>query len=287
MRKSNRTSPARRRGARAKRKVLRSLRVTKPAGLPLEQILVKGDLQDLSLGERKDYYLAVCKSLKLNPLTRPFEFIWVEDNSHPHATKFKLILYAKKDCTDQLRKIQKVSVVSSRVIFDGTFYMATCEVKDHKGRTDISTGVVFAQNLKGQDAANGQMWAETKAKRRATLSICGLGMLDESELDTMSGYGAVSPEGRIIQPIETISTETLEQIVARKTAGVRTVTAILWVPYGEGQYSIIAVGKLWEDNVDLFRKYWKPEVGKWVVDSAQLADLAKQFAGRGVLFEKG
>ena len=29
------------------------------------------------------------------------------------------------------------------------------------------------------------MKAETKAKRRATLSICGLGMLDETEIETI------------------------------------------------------------------------------------------------------
>ena len=31
------------------------------------------------------------------------------------------------------------------------------------------------------------MKAKTKAKRRVTLSICGLGILDESEADTMPG----------------------------------------------------------------------------------------------------
>jgi hypothetical protein len=34
------------------------------------------------------------------------------------------------------------------------------------------------------------MKCETKAKRRVTLSICGLGMLDEAELDTVNaGFG--------------------------------------------------------------------------------------------------
>ena len=35
------------------------------------------------------------------------------------------------------------------------------------------------------------MKAETKAKRRATLSICGLGLLDESEVETIPGAHAV------------------------------------------------------------------------------------------------
>src|SRR5690606_25662498 len=39
--------------------------------------------------------------------------------------------------------------------------------------------------LKGEALANLRMKAVTKAKRRVTLSICGLGILDESELDTL------------------------------------------------------------------------------------------------------
>ena len=41
--------------------------------------------------------------------------------------------------------------------------------------------------LKGDALANGLMKAETKAKRRCTLSLCGLGMLDESEIETIPG----------------------------------------------------------------------------------------------------
>ena len=42
-------------------------------------------------------------------------------------------------------------------------------------------GVVSIAGLKGEALANAMMKAETKAKRRATLSICGLGWMDEVE----------------------------------------------------------------------------------------------------------
>jgi hypothetical protein len=49
-------------------------------------------------------------------------------------------------------------------------------------------------NLRGEALANALMRAETKAKRRVTLSIAGLGWLDETELDTMpQGPHAVMP----------------------------------------------------------------------------------------------
>jgi hypothetical protein len=53
------------------------------------------------------------------------------------------------------------------------------------GRRDESTGAVYVANKKGDDLCNTYMRGETKAKRRVTLSICGLGILDESELDTL------------------------------------------------------------------------------------------------------
>jgi hypothetical protein len=44
---------------------------------------------------------------------------------------------------------------------------------------------VTVGGLKGESKANAMMKAETKAKRRVTLSICGLGMLDETEVETI------------------------------------------------------------------------------------------------------
>jgi hypothetical protein len=44
------------------------------------------------------------------------------------------------------------------------------------------------------------MKAESKAKRRVTLSICGLGMLDESETDTIGAYKKVDvTTGEVIE----------------------------------------------------------------------------------------
>ncbi len=51
-------------------------------------------------------------------------------------------------------------------------------------RHDDDVGVVCVDKLKGEDKANALMKAVTKAKRRATLSICGLGGIpDESEIE--------------------------------------------------------------------------------------------------------
>lgn len=158
-----------------------STSVARPLGA-MERVLIGGDLSRLSEQERLDYYKATCESLGLNPLTKPFSYLHLNG---------KLQLYAMRDCTDQLRKIHVISVkIVSREVVEGV-YVVTSQAKTPEGREDESIGAVplgdDKQNpLKPADRANAMMKAETKAKRRVTLSICGLGMLDESELDTIS-----------------------------------------------------------------------------------------------------
>src|SRR5262249_38485339 len=56
--------------------------------------------------------------------------------------------------------------------------------KDVDGRDDEDLGsVAFPQGLRGEARANAILKCVTKAKRRVTLSICGLGFLDETAVD--------------------------------------------------------------------------------------------------------
>jgi len=96
-------------------------------------------------------------------------------------------LYALRSCTDQLRSIHKVSVEELTETEREGVFIVTAKVKNGEGRTDIAKGAVNISGLKGEPVANALMKAETKAKRRATLSICGLGMLDETEVETIPG----------------------------------------------------------------------------------------------------
>jgi hypothetical protein len=64
-------------------------------------------------------------------------------------------------------------------------YIVTARARTRDGREDESTGAVTIGNLKGDALCNALMKAETKSKRRVTLSIAGLGWLDETELDTI------------------------------------------------------------------------------------------------------
>jgi len=163
----------------------------------IEKVLLEGNLTPLNADDRLRYYKAVCMSLGLNPLTKPFAYIQLNG---------KLTLYALRDCTEQLRKLHGVSVTKSTRSTENDLAVVEVEVRNREGRTDTGTGAVPIFNLKGEALANALMKAETKAKRRATLSICGLGFLDESELDTMRGsYQMVTPGGRIVDEQNQIS----------------------------------------------------------------------------------
>ncbi|WP_400190711.1 hypothetical protein [Hymenobacter sp. B81] len=149
----------------------------------IEKLVLAGDLSKMDPAARVAYYLQLCESLKLNPHTQPFQILRLSG---------KEVMYATKSCTEQLRKLNGVSVTKLETAQPAGLLVVTAYVRDKKGRTDASTGAVVLEGLKGEALANAYMKAETKAKRRATLSICGLGMLDESELDTLKGAQPVA-----------------------------------------------------------------------------------------------
>jgi hypothetical protein len=239
----------------------------------------------LSLEQRAAYYTMVCKSLKLNPLTRPFEYIWFQ--SHENAAP-RLTLYATKNCTDQLRKLHKVSIVRVDSNYDGVFCVATAEVKDKTGRTDVDTGVVFAENMRGQELGNAKMWSCTKAKRRATLSICGLGMLDESELPGLPSYRLTTPGGRQIEELSPAASgheETQEEVLARKMAAYTP--KLTWKWFNESQTARIEGSPvLLEKQHDLLRRFWSANAGGFVANTDQLEWLRIELGERGVPFEE-
>jgi hypothetical protein len=132
--------------------------------------------------------------LKLNPLTRPFDYL---------SLNGKIVLYAKRECTEQLRQIHGVNLtIKAREVTEGR-YVVTAMATLSNGRQDESIGAVPIEGLKGENRSNAMMKAETKAKRRVTLSICGLAFLDESEVDSVrrASHVAIDPQtGEVLSP---------------------------------------------------------------------------------------
>ncbi len=148
----------------------------------VERVIVAGDLSKLTPEERKDYYFGVCQSVGLNPYTKPFEYIVLNN---------KLTLYALKGAADQLRRLYGISITDTRTQLQDGLVIVTVTGTDARGRVDSEIGAVVLPSG-GEARANALMKALTKAKRRLTLSMCGLGMLDDSEVDSIPGAQRVS-----------------------------------------------------------------------------------------------
>ena len=165
----------------------------------VEHVLLHGDLSQLDPQQRVSYYGAVCDSVGLNPLTKPFEFITLNG---------KLVLYALRAATDQLRAIHEVSIqFTAREVVEDS-YVVTARATLPNGRSDEAIGAVAIAGLKGEARANAMMKAETKAKRRVTLAIVGLGMLDESEVATIPDVSVSPPTPTVVDA------ETGEEVAA-------------------------------------------------------------------------
>lgn len=161
-------------------------------GSLVERVVMAGDLSKLTPRDRTLYYRAVCDSVGLNPLTRPFNYLQLSG---------KLVLYANKDCADQLRQLRGVSIHKVEREQIGGLFVVTAYARDKEGREDSDMGAVSTENLKGDALANAMLKAITKAKRRVTLSICGLGMLDETEVETIPEAAKVdAAEVEAIEP---------------------------------------------------------------------------------------
>ena len=161
----------------------------------LESVVVDGDLANLSSADRLSYYAKVCDSMGLNPLTKPFEYIRLNG---------KLILYAGKNCTDQLCNNRGINIdLEEGKIMEGVYMIHAHATLG--GRSTTSTGAVPIGGIKGEALANAMMKAETKAKRRAVLSLVGLSMLDGTEVETIPDREAVVVDqatGEIMAPPE-------------------------------------------------------------------------------------
>lgn len=144
----------------------------------LEKVITSNDLSGLSSFEKVQHIKNVCESLGLNPLTKPIQLLKFQG---------KEIAYFTKDATEQLRKKNNISLKIRETKIEEGIYIVLVDAKTPDGREDSSTGAISIKGLSGDNLCNALLKAETKAKRRVTLSICGLGFTDESEIDSMNG----------------------------------------------------------------------------------------------------
>jgi hypothetical protein len=161
----------------------------------LGRVISTGDLSKLPWIEKIAYYKAVCDSMGLNPLTRPLEYVRLRGRNGQEGRE---VLYVRKEATDQLRAIHKVSITKVEEVLEGDLFKVTVYGRTADGREDVEIGITSVRNLVGQDLADARMKASTKAKRRLTLSLVGLGIFPEEEEVQMTHHKAPWSGGKVL-----------------------------------------------------------------------------------------
>lgn len=141
-------------------------------------LVLKGDLKGLTPSQKVEYYNYRCAQAGLDPAAKPFDLLVLNG---------KEILYANASATQQLTANRGLShEITGRDLTDG-IYCVFCRVKDLDGRSTENMGATPVEGLKGEAKANAMLKATTKAIRRSVLAHCGLGLMDETEVETIHG----------------------------------------------------------------------------------------------------
>lgn len=258
--------------------------------------LAGGDLAKISPDERKFYVRHKADAYGLNHLLEPFALLMLDN---------KLTLYVTRAGTDQIRRKENISVrIVSREEHDG-MYIVTCQATTPEGRTDEAVGAVplvqpvgewktdartgrryfvadptgAVRGLDPKDRANAIMKCETKAKRRATISIAGLGMLDESELDGFDDAVDLAEPRPRLRGRAPLAPVTPEDVKADDPPDRPALLAIVHRFRGLLKMDAKTYAELWREHCG--------EAGPDNVDPAALADLVnvlqRRVAERGLL----
>src|SRR5262245_5326892 len=185
----------------------------------LDHIIATNDLGKLTPKQRVGYVLALCRSLKLNVLSRPFEFL---------ELKGKVVPYPTKSCAEQLGRLHQISMKKTREANVGDLHVVEVEGRRPNGQVTFATKYVSLRDargsaLKGQDLADAFAKCETGAKRRLVLSMVGLAGLPDADELRGSRRIWMDAEGNLLSDPTEEQRYLIEHPRAARAAGYATV----------------------------------------------------------------
>lgn len=169
-------------------------------------LVCNGDAAKLNPQQRTQYYLMRCKAADLDPRTQPFQFMNLQG---------KLVLYALKTASEQLASKHQIrcDILSQESTPEG-IRVVTVRAVAKDGRQTDDIGCVMVKGIVGDALSNAYMKAVTKAKRRAILSLCGLGCNDETEMESIPG-------SQIIPHTDPVEKVIAEAVNAAQSSGIK------------------------------------------------------------------
>lgn len=162
-------------------------------------LIIDGDLSRLHPSDKVLYYRGYCERLGLDPFTKPFDLLRLQGRE---------VLYLTRSGAQQLNKMHGVShqIISRELMQEPGIFQVIARATLPDGRFTESMSAVSIANLKGEAYCNALMKAETKAKRRSTLDLLGLGILSEEEAVSLPGERVeIKPE------VETVAAEVIAE----------------------------------------------------------------------------
>jgi hypothetical protein len=163
-------------------------------------IIIDGDLSRLHPSDKVLYYRGYCERLGLDPFTKPFDLLRLQGRE---------VLYLTRSGAQQLNKMHGVShqIISRELMQEPGIFQVIARATLPDGRFTESMSAVSIANLKGEQYCNALMKAETKAKRRSTLDLLGLGILSEEEAVTLPGERVEIAPPTTPDPVEVYAEE--------------------------------------------------------------------------------
>jgi hypothetical protein len=231
-----------------------------------ESIVLRGDLSGLNEAQKKEYYLFRCKQVGLDAAAKPFDLLKLNG---------KEILYANAGATQQLCSIHRLSTqITHRERIDD-IYIVSVRVTAADGRVSENQGAVSVGAARGDALANAILKATTKAIRRAVLAHCGLGMMDETEVETI-------PEARVmpmvitedVKPIEQVQEGIVFMVPGAKEAYARYATNDDWVGGFLDMVDKIENSKKFSTSDKMARLDQLEEVNSFIVDTIRTESKA-------------
>jgi hypothetical protein len=145
-----------------------------PSFQKAELALMRGDLRGLTRGQVAEVVASLCERMGIDPSLAPIDVIPTREG--------KLIPYINAKGAAELRRRHGLEVTSIEVVKERAgLVVLRCVLRGQDGRTDQAFGAAEWREDRPQDEARSWMVAETRAKRRATMSAVGIFLEGPSE----------------------------------------------------------------------------------------------------------
>jgi hypothetical protein len=163
----------------------------------LTNLGLNGSVSHFDKSQKQALLSKLCITLGLNEELQPFRIY--------SNTRGEEYIYATKECCAQLRHRECISIHEiGEPIFANSTISVRVKGSNKHGRESWEIGSVgVVPELSPSQVAHGVMTAVTKAKRRLTLCLSGLGVLADVELEDMNSVVTNGTEQQTLDSIDT------------------------------------------------------------------------------------